>query len=526
LSPQSDSEELERKISATTNQEEKEVNLLLHRLGLRLVDCYAKFEDPSVTVGEIDGLFEFEGNVLVVETRKKKSVTSNEILGFFAKWSDEANLDLLRRTYNLQRESFHRVFFDRSRERPEELGALEQVCRDPRNHIVFEDEYTILQENVRLVGSWERNNFLAKLGIQRKRFQTTEIDAVLFYLGDKPAYLFSLNAKELLDCCHITRRYKYDPGYQRAINPARIAKMRKGIRAGRILAFPNSIIINSKKKLMEQRPSKEDCPRPTVVKIHLPADYSFCKVIDGQHRLLAFTQLDQRTQETHDLPVVAFEELTPHEEANMFIVINTTQKKVDPNLVLILKADSTQFPQDKFWYDKIAVEVAKELDRNSFLKNRIYMGFAGEKRTDKWVPLQTLVTAMKAHRFVGRYSLFQQSPTDVQSPTGKIREVFSLLSQNQLVTSRNRFFLEARGIRILFRLVHLFEKNAENNNIDISFDILVARLSNIMSPSLRKKLIEYYGVGGANRAVVEIVHRLKQRFPTQFRRFETDLRSL
>jgi len=64
------------------------------------------------------------------------------------------------------------------------------------------------------------------------------------------------------------------------------------------------------------------------------------------------------------------------DELKMFIDINSKQKKVDSNLVFLLKKEFLWTPNDKEYYEKIAVLVVLDLDIKGPLKNKIYFGTA------------------------------------------------------------------------------------------------------------------------------------------------------
>ncbi|MDH3395142.1 MAG: hypothetical protein OEL52_03195 [Nitrosopumilus sp.] len=96
----------------------------------------------------------------------------------------------------------------------------------------------------------------------------------------------------LLNSCYISRRRRnsYDPGYQRTLNEKRISNIQQNIENQNGLAFPNSILIYSP-KLSDNIIPKEECPKSTTTRF--PTSFCSCRVIDGQHRLLGFSKLDQ-----------------------------------------------------------------------------------------------------------------------------------------------------------------------------------------------------------------------------------------
>lgn len=519
--------EARTRISALQNADEKRVNTLLLNLGFHAVDFNAKIlNDNRQEIGEIDSLFLFDNHLLIIEITNETNLETDRIISWFSKWSDDVNINRIFTKYRLSPRQTHRIFFWLSRERPNRLSPnIARVLQDHSNKLVFLDEVKRYEENYAIVGTWERNNFLNFLEIKRP-VTRRPIPAVLFYVSDKPAYAFSLSAKELLEISFISRRYKNESGFQRAINKRRIERIRKAIERREILAFPNSILINSLSTLLRDKPPRHECPKN--VEINLPQDYSSCKVIDGQHRLLGFSKVSDELARSYNLPIVAFENLTEREEIDAFVIINSEQKKVDTNLVLLLKSD-LDWPQDsEFFLQKIAVDIVKKLNERSCLAGRIYMGYADQERSATWVTLATLVRAIILNKFIGTNALFQSDIQDIETPYRKIREIFGIMRQYNFpyfIGSSEKFFLTNRGLRILFRFIYLFHRNATANNISIQFNEALNILSKTINAQLKEELEDYYGEGGARKAVERLVDVLRQHY-AEFRNFQSDLRRL
>jgi len=518
--------EAREKISHLQNEEEKRVNTLLMNFGFSAIDFNTRiFKENGQEIGEIDSLFAFEDHLLIIEITGEANVENDRIVAWFSKWADEDNINRVFLKHNLTPKSPHRIFFLLSQERPPQLSAsLQRVLQESNNKIVFLDEVKRYEENFKIVGEWERNNFLNFLGIKRRRALIRQIPAVLFYVSDKPAYAFGMSAKELLEISFISRRYKNELGFQRAIDKKKVDNIRRAIERKEILAFPNSILINSLSVLLANKPPIFECP--ANVTISLPDDYSSCKVIDGQHRMLGFSKVSDEIASSYNLPVVAFETLSSQEEIETFVVINSEQKRVDTNLVLLLKSDSDWPANTKSFFQKIAVEVVKKLDENSCLKGKIYMGYADQERASTWVTLATLVRAMIQNKFVGRKPLFQNNINDRETPYRTIKEIFARMRQYNFPyfsQGPERFFLSNRGLRILFRFIHLYHRNMVTSNITIPLEQSLAILSKTVNADVKSQLEGFYGEGGAKRAVEYLVDLLK-RSHVEFRNFQSDLR--
>lgn len=79
-----------------------------------------------------------------------------------------------------------------------------------------------------------------------------------------------------------------------------------------------------------------DCPKE--IEISLPNNFSSCRSLDGQHRLLSFAKVSQELQKKYSLPIVMFAKMPEKDEIKTFIQINETQQSIDKNLTLSLKA--------------------------------------------------------------------------------------------------------------------------------------------------------------------------------------------
>ncbi len=213
-----------------------------------------------------------------------------------------------------------------------------------------------------------------------------------------------------------------------------------------------------------------------------------------------------------------------------FIDINSTQKKIDRNLILVLEAD---FGWDKAinkkeYFEKVAVSVIKKLNENSSLRNKIYIPEALAKRKGK-ITLATLVSAILGNNFIGgRKHIFQENDEDEKTPFEEIKNIFSLLRKHipNYSTDVGSFFLSNKGLRILFRIIQIYERNKLKLNIDFNRESLIDDLRGIFNDELVKKLEDYYGEGGAAKAVIEIFSLLKKEKRRKYRNFKTNLKNI
>lgn len=207
-----------------------------------------------------------------------------------------------------------------------------------------------------------------------------EIPALEGNMGKKKYYMFSIEPELLLKMgfvLHRTRTNEEDmPNYQRLLKPSRLSGIAKFINEGGY--FPNSIIVNfsqKKQKLQFQASSKSksSVARHGILKI--PNAYAIAYIIDGQHRLYGYAYSEFRKSNT--IPVVAFKDLEPKEQLEIFMNINQNQKAVSPSLRLMLMEDMYwDAPRADSRIGALRSAIIRELaeDENSPLHGKIEIG--------------------------------------------------------------------------------------------------------------------------------------------------------
>lgn len=236
------------------------------------------------------------------------------------------------------------------------------------------DEYDImvLQELANLAGEGAKYQIYNKIfrGRQIKGFDK-KIPALKSRMGGYTYYTFNLAPEDLLKIAFVHRRTSstnfssITQAYQRVIKKYRIRKIEDFIQNGGV--FPGSIIINFHKNFPKeeiigsknQREQLDQSSRP--VAITLPPYYGCAWIIDGQHRLYGFSDIDEKYSES--LPIVAFMEEDVSFEANLFVEINKNQKSIASNLLWDLYEDLYEGSDDENELEMWAIsKLAKELN--------------------------------------------------------------------------------------------------------------------------------------------------------------------
>ena len=163
-------------------------------------------------------------------------------------------------------------------------------------------------------------------------------------MGGHNCYAFSISPEYLLKIAFVSHRAKGKASdvqtYQRMLSRSRLTKIREYIEEDGI--FPTNIVVNLEKgRATWDRSVQEENPADIDVGIlgwlHIRPAYKSAWIIDGQHRLYAYSGLEQA--KNAKVCVLAFEGLPESHQAQLFIDINAKQKRVPQSLLQELFAD-------------------------------------------------------------------------------------------------------------------------------------------------------------------------------------------
>ncbi len=151
-------------------------------------------------------------------------------------------------------------------------------------------------------------------------------------------YSFIASPSDLFKICFINH-FTLDhpdgkPAYQRMVSSARIRKIAKFI-AEEKGYFPTNILLNFKSRPKFELLSNKENTNENIKFgwLTLPSQYRSAWVIDGQHRLFGYAHLEERRQQSGNLFVLAFNQLSVNDEAELFVKINSEQKSVPRSLL-------------------------------------------------------------------------------------------------------------------------------------------------------------------------------------------------
>lgn len=187
--------------------------------------------------------------------------------------------------------------------------------------------------------------------------------ASLITQGQHKFYTLTLPISVIASCCSVNPRAE-DPvlGFQRSLDEKRAASIADYIQKGGVI--PSSIILSAQQASALEYNSKNKT-------IGFNFDLSSFLIIDGQHRVFGFRMLNELGFDEIKLrvPVVIFPDLTPAQEARIFIDVNTLQKPVPKELLLDIKKLAQTQKDDEELLDVLFTLFEERND--SCLKNKL-----------------------------------------------------------------------------------------------------------------------------------------------------------
>jgi len=217
-----------------------------------------------------------------------------------------------------------------------ELAAKNNIA------VITERELRYFNEFARHIGPAGRYQFLAHF-LEGQRVPSLEnqvVPAIRGKLGGRTFYAFVTTPARLLKISFVNHRTLNDPKgiptYQRLISKKRIRDIHTFLSDGGF--FPTNIIVNFVGRPRYEIKAKDEDASVHFGNLYLPDKYKSAWVIDGQHRLYGFTR-QQDLQKSENIFVLAFQQMSHEDEANLFVTINHEQKTVPRTLLADLQGE-------------------------------------------------------------------------------------------------------------------------------------------------------------------------------------------
>jgi len=189
---------------------------------------------------------------------------------------------------------------------------------------------------------------------------TDNISVTLITQGKHRFYSATMNIDLIAESCSTNPR-EADPvaGFQRTLDETRANSIAKYIRDGGTI--PSSIILSaqSDSNLTYNARNKT---------ISFNVTQSSFLILDGQHRVYGFRKLMDEDLK-YRVPVIIYSELTPIEEARLFIDINTLQRAVPKELLLDIKKLAERENDDEALLNELFTNF--EVSEDSYLLNKL-----------------------------------------------------------------------------------------------------------------------------------------------------------
>jgi len=211
----------------------------------------------------------------------------------------------------------------------------ERACGEHIN-IITEKELNYYWTIAQHLGPAARYQFLAEFlqNQQIPELKDKKIPAIRGKLGGKTFYSFVSTPRNILKIAFVNHRMLNDPdgapSYQRLIEKKRLKKIGSFIKNGGY--FPTNILVNFVNKCRFEVVHKDEDTGIHYGQLYLPDKYRSVWVIDGQHRLYGYSEIDDKYLDDN-IVIIAFENMKKEEEANLFVTINHEQQSVKKGLL-------------------------------------------------------------------------------------------------------------------------------------------------------------------------------------------------
>jgi DNA sulfur modification protein DndB len=330
-----------QKLKPHDEQLENEFWCLLYNFGYPNLNIGRNFQievtsNKRVTVSKQIDVFAYDHETIVVaeckscEKRTKRQL-QKDIGDFVANQKPIANT--LRRFLGQEfKQKIMWFFVTKNIEwsQPDVARAAEANIK-----IITEKDLIYFKEIAKRIGKAARFQFHAEfLANTKVHALERKVFAMRTKLGPYKAYTFFASAETILPIAFVNHRDLRDPSaapsYQRLLHRPRLKDIAGYLANGGF--FPNSIILNFKKRIRFDLLKPEDEFGITPGEMTLPDTYKSAWIIDGQHRLYGYTELGENERGSH-LPFLAFENIPIPDETKIFADINSKQKSVTKKLL-------------------------------------------------------------------------------------------------------------------------------------------------------------------------------------------------
>ena len=276
------------------------------------------------------------------------------------------------------------------------------------------------------LGEFAKNQILSDIFRDKppKSIQTI-VPAIKTTMAGNVAYTFFIQPAKLLPLAYVAHRRPNDPdmdkSYQRMIRKSSLKSIRQYIKQDGF--FANNIIVNISTTDGCYFETNDEGPVQKGT-LHLPDHFKSIWVIDGQHRLYSYSGMPQA--ETSVVAVTAFEQMDPETQSRIFLDINSTQKKVNPNLLCAVDAKA-KFKSDVMedWAPSLNVVIFEQMseDPSSALYGKVKREL--DPSCKGVITIKSLRDVMNKTKLIGslnKAKMFEPGPLYHDKPSDEVRE--------------------------------------------------------------------------------------------------------
>ena len=199
--------------------------------------------------------------------------------------------------------------------------------------------------------------------------ENVKVPGIKGKIGGEVFYSFVTTPRNLLKISFVNHQaFNHPdgkPAYQRMISSSRIKEIGKYIQEGGY--FPTNILVNFvDSPKFSPLSNKENTDQNIKFGwVELPKKYRSAWIIDGQHRLYGYSNLEDEYLD-QSLFVLGFDNMETRKEADLFITINHKQKSVPKSLLVSLLADIRMGDSDpKVALSALASAVVRSLNSDN-----------------------------------------------------------------------------------------------------------------------------------------------------------------
>lgn len=202
--------------------------------------------------------------------------------------------------------------------------------------------------------------------------------------SENELFLFTMTPDRLLKTSVVFRRASNNAdAYQRMLQAKRLPKILRFISSAEAILPTDLILHLSERVTVDELDIDLENLRDSrghhvslgsthydLVVLNIPMEYASPELIDGQHRLFAFTNAEPATKRSFNLVLLGLKGLREKQQQKTFLAINDTAKRVDPNLVAYLKytKDDVKCQSDP---ELMAIRVVVDLTEHHPFKDAI-----------------------------------------------------------------------------------------------------------------------------------------------------------